>query len=193
MNRSNKWLGIFKYDENAPSCLVRDYNVSNYNQHGGLTVRPTKGKPTGRLSRRGYWEVGYQEFLYKVHRIIWEIHNGEIPEGMYIDHIDGNKANNKISNLRLVDGKGNSRNSKAPSSNKTGTVGVAFVKAKDGQVRGYRAIWADPSGVQRNKSFSFKKYGEELALFLAQEYRQHQIDLMNLAGAGYTERHGSFE
>ena len=71
---AGKWCGVFVYDESVPSCLVRDYNVSNYNQHGGLTVRPTKGKPTGRLSRRGYWEVGYQEFLYKVHRIIWEIH-----------------------------------------------------------------------------------------------------------------------
>ena len=190
---SNRWAGIFAYDESAPSCLNRDYDVSNYNQHGGLTVRPTKGKPTGRISRRGYWEVSYQEFLYKVHRIVWEIHFGEIPDNLCIDHINGNKADNRIENLRLVDEKGNSRNTKAPSNNKTGTVGVAYNKDKAGNIIGYRAIWATLEGKQRNKNFFFKKYEEELAEFLAQEYRQHQIDLLNLMGAGYTERHGRFE
>ncbi|MNR04854.1 hypothetical protein D3C85_1208470 [compost metagenome] len=187
------WTGIFKYDDSVPSCLIRDYNVSHRNQHGTLIVHPTKGKPTGRLSRRGYWEVGYMEFLYKVHRIIWEIHNGEIPEGMYIDHIDGNRSNNKICNLRLVSSKINSRNSKAPSSNKTGIVGVSHLRDKDGTIIGYRSVWCLEDGSQKNKYFSFKKYGEELALLLAQEYRQHQIDLLNLQGAGYTDRHGSFE
>tara|TARA_R110000744_G_C19371770_1_gene563191 strand:- start:51900 stop:52061 length:162 start_codon:yes stop_codon:yes gene_type:complete len=32
--------------------------------------------------------------------------------------------------------------------------------------------------------------GAELALMLAVEYRQHQIDLLNLMGAGYTDSHG---
>lgn len=37
-----------------------------------------------------------------LHRIIWETFNGEIPRGMEIDHIDCNKQNNALSNLRLV-------------------------------------------------------------------------------------------
>lgn len=37
-----------------------------------------------------------------VHRIVWETHRGPIPEGMEIDHINGDKADNRISNLRVV-------------------------------------------------------------------------------------------
>lgn len=37
-----------------------------------------------------------------LHRLVWEKHNGEIPEGYQIHHIDGNKLNNDISNLQLI-------------------------------------------------------------------------------------------
>jgi hypothetical protein len=36
------------------------------------------------------------------HRIVWTLANGEIPDGLYINHIDGNKANNRLANLELV-------------------------------------------------------------------------------------------
>lgn len=38
---------------------------------------------------------------YAVHRLIWIIFNGTIPDGFLIDHIDRNKTNNQIENLRL--------------------------------------------------------------------------------------------
>ncbi len=44
------------------------------------------------------------------HRVIWEAFMGEIPEGMQIDHIDTNKFNNNLSNLRLVTDKQNKNN-----------------------------------------------------------------------------------
>lgn len=45
-----------------------------------------------------------------LHREVWEYHNGKIPEGMMIDHIDRDKSNNSISNLRLVNAKENRAN-----------------------------------------------------------------------------------
>ena len=36
------------------------------------------------------------------HCLVWEKYFGEIPEGMQIHHIDGDKTNNDISNLQLV-------------------------------------------------------------------------------------------
>ena len=38
-----------------------------------------------------------------MHNIVWEEKYGKIPEGMQVHHIDGNKLNNDLSNLELVD------------------------------------------------------------------------------------------
>ena len=38
----------------------------------------------------------------RLHRDVWIFHNGPIPDGMHIHHIDGNTANNDISNLACV-------------------------------------------------------------------------------------------
>ena len=36
------------------------------------------------------------------HRLVWEEHNGKIPKGMEIDHINFNKHDNRIENLQLL-------------------------------------------------------------------------------------------
>lgn len=46
----------------------------------------------------------------KVHRVVYSAFYGDIPIDMQIDHIDGNKENNSISNLRCVTPKENSNN-----------------------------------------------------------------------------------
>lgn len=38
----------------------------------------------------------------RLHRYVWEYFNGAIPKGYHIHHIDGNKANNDISNLAMM-------------------------------------------------------------------------------------------
>jgi hypothetical protein len=53
-----------------------------------------------------YW---YNHIQY--HRVYWQIyHNEQIPKGMMLDHIDGNRLNNDLSNLRVVTPRENSRN-----------------------------------------------------------------------------------
>ncbi len=66
-----------------------------------LKVRGTGIKKTAR-STAGYRQISCYGKTFLVHRVVWEAFNGEIPEGLQINHIDGNKANNNLSNLELV-------------------------------------------------------------------------------------------
>ena len=49
---------------------------------------------------------------YNVHVLVWNFHYGIIPDGLCIDHIDRNRANNDIRNLRMVTHKENMNNRK---------------------------------------------------------------------------------
>lgn len=97
-------------------------------------TRPARGcisgKEAGSVKSDGRYRTVYVlgKRLY-VHRIVWEMHYGEIPKNMCIDHIDGNGLNNAITNLRLTTRSGNQRNKKLQSSNKSGIPGVIITKS----------------------------------------------------------------
>lgn len=60
----------------------------------------------------------------RAHQVIWCMVHGEWPD--VIDHIDGDKLNNRIENLRSVSQFENMRNTKLPSDNTSGAIGVFF-------------------------------------------------------------------
>ena len=62
----------------------------------------------------------------RAHRAAWAIHTGEMPD--VIDHINGNRADNRIANLRSVSAIENRRNQKIPSHNTSGVIGVTWNK-----------------------------------------------------------------
>lgn len=90
-------------------------NWREYFSHndGVLTwVKPTSnrvkaGSIAGWVDGKGYLRVRLLGRSYGVHRIVYEMHYGPIPDGMEIDHIDHNPLNNKIENLRVVCRAGN--------------------------------------------------------------------------------------
>jgi hypothetical protein len=178
---------FFYYDESSPSGL-RWKKI--YKKGSTIKIGDIVGSNDG-----GYWRVHALGTHYKAHKIVWALlNNFENQDGLHIDHIDGNPSNNKIDNLRLVEHTLNARNKPKMKSNTSGIHGVCFqtVKTKAGNyVERYVAGWRDLTGKPRTKCFSVNKYGAELAEFLAQEYREHQIMLLNLMGAGYTDRHGT--
>ena len=90
------------YDESSPTMLRWEVDAS---------TRARKGSPVGSPNAKGYIKTSYKGKMYFLHRLVWEIHHGVIPEGLVVDHRDGDKSNNLISNLRLATKSQNAFNS----------------------------------------------------------------------------------
>jgi hypothetical protein len=90
---------------------IRNGNLERLNYqypNGKWTVVENKKNNSG-----GYCQVGFNGTRVLYHVIIWILSTGEdIPQGMEIDHINGNKIDNRIENLRIVTRRGNQQNRK---------------------------------------------------------------------------------
>lgn len=86
------------------------------------------GHPCGTLFSTGHLQVGIGRKMAGVHRIAWALYHGEYP-AVEIDHINGNGADNRISNLRLATSAQNNQNRRLSSRNKSGVKGVFRVKS----------------------------------------------------------------
>jgi hypothetical protein len=77
--------------------------------------------------RDGYFTIGVQGKRYLTHRVIWFWMTGEWPKSE-IDHINGDKTDNRWSNLRAATRSQNMRNRGPHNDNKSGLKGVHFSK-----------------------------------------------------------------
>lgn len=86
------------------------------------------GKPAlSALTGIGYLHGTVLGKTVKAHRAAWAIYHGEWPD-TELDHINGNRADNRIANLRRAGCSLNSRNRSLRSDNTSGSVGVSFHK-----------------------------------------------------------------
>ena len=170
-------------DETSPTGLR--YKVDVYAKRpsfGDSVILHRAGDPAGSKSQSGY-SVSWNRKGYRVHRIIWLLTYGTIDPTLVIDHIDGNPLNNRISNLRLVDHKVNTRNRGIDKRNKLGFSGFSLDKKNTLRVSVNLA-----DGTRESKSFSLNTTSYEEALEKLKIWRKEILEKDNSLEL-FTDRH----
>jgi hypothetical protein len=113
--------------------VARLQEYLSYNQiTGRLVWRKKKGQNTivdaeaGHYTKAGYRLVGFDMYQFFEHRVVWAVFYGEQPP-QFIDHIDGDRGNNRIENLRAATRELNNQNLRRPKTHNTsGFLGVSL-------------------------------------------------------------------
>ena len=96
-------------------------------------IRPSPavapGDTAGRLSMDGYMQVKFKGQQMQVSRVIWKLVNGQDPKCL-IDHINGDKSDNRLTNLREATYSQNVANSKIHRDNTSGLKGIALLDGR---------------------------------------------------------------
>jgi hypothetical protein len=103
--------------------------VLSYSAETGKFFRTDLDRYTGTINAHGYVVISLLGCkAVKAHRLAWLLHYGSWPEHD-LDHINGDRADNRIQNLRLSVGSLNAQNQRRPrSDNKSGCLGVSWSK-----------------------------------------------------------------
>lgn len=89
----------------------------------------TPGSRAGSVTRYGYLKICLNHKNYMAHRVAWLIVNGEWPKSE-LDHINGNRLDNRICNLREATPHQNQANKGMRSDNTSGVKGVTWDKSR---------------------------------------------------------------
>lgn len=122
------WHERFTYDEATGNLFHKARPIEVPARRGGSRSWNTRwaGREVTNRARDGsYVTVNYRP--HPVHRIVWEMFKGEIPDGLVIDHVNGDCHDNRLSNLRLATVSQNTHNQKKRSDNTSGFKGVSRV------------------------------------------------------------------
>lgn len=98
------------------------------NDPSGFNLKLAHSEAFSSIDDQGYRQTEIKGKKYRAGRLAWFMIHGEWPDN--IDHINGDKTDDRISNLRNVSHKENGLNQKRSSRNKSGVVGVRLVNNK---------------------------------------------------------------
>lgn len=124
-------MGIAMADQNITKDVLNflfDYKNGELIWKFTLGSKGKKGNPAGSIRLDGYKKVGISGKVYLIHRLIYMWHYGDSPE--YVDHINGNRLDNRIENLRAATKSQNCQNQKTPVNNTSGIKNVSWNKRK---------------------------------------------------------------
>lgn len=122
---------MIELSEEVKAILLRHYR---YDPDTGLLRvietgkgRNRVGEVVGHAKGDGYVRIHIWKKNYPLHRLAFFYMTGRMPDG-HVDHINGNRADNRFSNLRVVGRIGNAQNRRTNSTNRSGFKGVSWHK-----------------------------------------------------------------
>ena len=148
--------------------MLREY--LDYNPDTGVFVYKSRkwnrgGKIAGYIDARGYTKISARKRRYAAHRVAFAFIHNRWPMPA-CDHINGDKLDNRIANLREATQSLNMCNSRIPKTNTSGIKGVSWIKSK----KRWRAkIGFDGKCYELGRGFKTK---EEAAKAVAQKRQE---------------------
>ncbi len=153
--------------------LIDGYDNYEISSHGRVRNNTNGYIMKLMTDRYGYKYIGLtrdrKRKAHKIHRLVSFAFLDRNDEHTDVDHIDHNRGNNRVNNLRWVTSSENQRNRSICTTNTSGVSGVCFDKRENS----WCASWYDEDK-RKFKSFSVKKYGDEEAHQLAINYRKEK-------------------
>jgi len=155
MSRQKKLHKLFDYKDGELIWKVSGHGI-------------TRGRVAGTIHSSGYRTIGIDRKIYKAHRLIFEYIHGYLPP--ILDHIDGDRLNNRIENLRSATRAQNQYNRKLNKNSSSGLKGVCFYK-------------------------NYQKWMAYIRIdnkFINLGYYENKLEAARVANEARRERHGEF-
>lgn len=188
-------FNIFCYDESSPSGLTFKCDRTTFN---GKRVLKKAGDNVGTIlpvGNKKYWQTTLNKHPIRVHRIIAKMFLADYSENLLINHIDGNGLNNKLSNLEVVDYKGNSNRMLCHttaclfSNNTSGVNGITFLSIPNGsknKVNTYVEANCVINGIKQRKKMRYSTEVEkESAILEGILWRDNMLREVTEAGLAF--------
>lgn len=114
---------------------VLDYNAETGIFTWRIACRGTKAgaKAGSKPNSDGYINICVNHLLYKAHRLAWQHVHGIVPPNQ-VDHINGDRADNRLCNLRLATNAENSQSRPVNGQGSSGLIGATW--------RADKSLWA---------------------------------------------------
>lgn len=112
-------------------CELKEYIKKHFHYDNGIIRRDDRKGSGGSLDKDGYLVIKVKGKQFKAHRIAWLLCYGDFPKSE-IDHINRDRLDNRIENLRESTRKEQARNTTRTPNKDTGVVGVYLDKSTKG-------------------------------------------------------------